>query len=261
MIPAVAFLSKCLLPLLLAALAGPAWAQRVLDLPQDFAFNPADVSAFAAHAYGTRLRVLRAAGSLDTDPALKARIQRLFPRIERAAEYELPASAALAWEVHACRACDENASALPGGKLLVSADFIERLALTDDELGYLLAHEAAHVVAQHAREYATAARYLVDNGRRRSYDDIQQELDQSLAAALRLAEVSASQELEADYVGFVLGAHAGFAPGAMLSLLRKLAPGRTPLLGTHPGNALRLAQARAMLETARRLAAHPLPPQ
>jgi predicted Zn-dependent protease len=62
------------------------------------------------------------------------------------------------------------------------------------------------------------------------------------------------QELEADYIGFVLGARAGFAPDAMLRLLDKLKTGDRPLLGTHPTDAQRLEHARAMLEMGRRLA-------
>lgn len=243
--------------LLASGLAAPALAQRVLDLPQSFAFTPAEVGAFAGHAYGARLRTLRDASRVDGDDALKARLQRLFPRIAAAAAYEMPASASLAWEIHSCAGCDENAAALPGGKLLVSSDLVARLALSDDELAYLLAHEVAHVIAQHTREYASAARYMIDNGRHRSYADIQEELDASLSAMVRMAPIAAAQELEADRIGFVLGAHAGFAPAAMLSLLGKLGDG-AGFAGSHPPRATRFAQARQMLDAARRLAARPI---
>ncbi len=256
--PGMPSLAKRLLAAVLAVLPGIAVAQRVLDFPQDLAFKPAEVNAYAAAAFGARLKTLAAAARLDTDRALKVRLQRIFPRIARAAAYEQPAAAAIVWEIHTCSGRDENASALPGGKLLVSSDFVERLALTDDELGYLLAHEVGHVLAQHTREYATVARYFVDNGRRRDYADIQRELDENLSVNLRMAPVSAHEELEADSIGFVLGAHAGFAPEAMLSLLGKLGDAHS-FARTHPSQAARLAQARGMLETARRLAAAPLP--
>jgi predicted Zn-dependent protease len=71
---------------------------------------------------------------------------------------------------------------------------------------------------------------------------------------LRMSAVSAQQELDADYVGFILGAHAGFDPRAMLTLLEKLGGG-TSFFGTHPTDERRMKQARDMLETARRLAA------
>jgi predicted Zn-dependent protease len=201
------------------------------------------------------LLALREARELDPNPALKQRFQRLMVRLERAAAYELPSAGSISWEVHACRGCDENASALPGGKLLLSADFLARLALTDDELGYLLAHEMAHVLAQHTREFASAARYFVDNGTARDYADIEHELGDNLAVLLRMRYLSRQQELEADRIGFVLGAHAGLAPDAMLVLLEKLRRRESSVLDMHPPIEQRLRQARDMLDAMRRLAA------
>lgn len=240
----------------LLAASGLAAGQRVLEFRDDLRFSAAEVDRTAARAFGARLRSLDGAGRLDPDPALKARLQSIFPRLLRAAVYERPTAARLAWEIHACTGCDENAMAMSGGKLLVSADFITRLGLTDDELAYLLAHEMAHVLAEHTREFATAARYFVDNGLARSYVDIQRELAENLPVLLRMSALSVQQELDADYIGFILGAHSGFAPEAMLSLLEKLgAGGGASLLRTHPPGSERMEQARAMLETARRLAA------
>jgi len=242
----LAFLAACLL------LPADAGAQGLLEFREDLAFSGAEVAAQGMRVYGARLQTLRMAGQLDPDPALKARLQWIVPRLLRAAAYERPASARLAWEVHSCTSCDENASAMPGGKLLVSADFVARHRLTDAELAYLMAHEIAHVLAEHAREFATAARYFLDDGRARGYWDIQQELDQSLSAALRMQPLGEQQELEADYMGFLLGARAGFEPQAMLGLLGKLEAG-SGIVRTHPSGQRRVAQARAMLDAARRL--------
>jgi predicted Zn-dependent protease len=243
----------------LVSLPLAAAAQPVLEFPSPRAFSAAEVDALAARAYGARLRTLAQVGRLDPEPALKARLQRILPRLLAAAAYEKPASAQLAWEVHACTGCDENAAAMAGGKLLVSADFVARLELSDDELAYLLAHEIGHVLAEHTREYASAARYFVDNGLARSYGDIQQELNESVPVNLRMAVLGEQQELEADRIGFVLGSRAGAQPRAMLTLLAKL--GDTGgFLGSHPGAQRRLAQARSMLETARRLSASSLAP-
>jgi len=244
---------RALLAALLAALPGLAAAQQILDFPKGYAFSAAEVNALAARSFGARLRTLALAGDLDPDPALKARLQRIFPSLLRAAAAERPAAAHLQWEVHSCGKCDENASAMAGGKLLVSAQFVERLGLSDDELAYLLAHEMGHVLAEHTREMASAARYFVDNGRRRDYADIQQELAQSYAVMIEMRPLYVRQELEADYIGFVLGAQAGFRPHAMLSLLAKLGDGGDTLVATHPSEAARLRQARVMLDAMRRL--------
>jgi len=246
---------KALLAALVLMLPGLAVAQQVLEFRNDLAFSAAEVDTLAARSFGARLRTLALAGKLDPDPVLKDRLQRIFPRLLRAAIYERPAAAGLQWEIHTCTRCDENASAMAGGKLLVSADMVHRLALSDDELAYLIAHEMAHVLAEHTREVATAARYFVDNGRARGYADIQQELAESYSVLIRMRPLYIQQELEADYIGFVLGAQAGFRPRAMLGLLAKLGDGGDAIVATHPSEGARMRQARAMLETARRLAA------
>jgi Zn-dependent protease with chaperone function len=186
---------------------------------------------------------------------MEVRLRSILARLHRAAVYERPSAARLDWEIHSCSGCDENASAMAGGKLLVSADFVAGKALTDDELAFLLAHEMAHVLAEHTREFSTIARFFLGNGLARRYDDIHHELGENLAALLRMEPDSVQQELEADYIGFVLGARAGFAPQAMIGLLEKLQTGVRPLIATHPGDTQRMQHARAMLDMGRRLAA------
>ena len=239
---------------LLFVLPGLASAQALLEFRSDLAFSAAEVEALAARQYRERLRALERAGRLDRDAVLARRLQDILPRLRRAAAYERPDSARLDWEIHVCSGCDESASAMAGGKLLVSADFVAALALDDDELAYLLAHEIAHVLAEHTREFITLARSFVGNGLRRDYADIAQQLAEDLPANLRMQPAYVQQELEADYIGFVLGAHAGFAPEAMLRLLDKLRGDSESVLGTHPSDAERVRRARAMLGMARILA-------
>ena len=142
---------------------------------------------------------------------------------------------------------------MAGGKLLVGEEFITGLNPTDDELAYLLAHEMGHVIAEHTREFATSARYFVGLGMKRDYPDIQHEIDESFSLQLRMAPLYKQQELEADYIGFFLGARAGFKPKAMLSLLRKLGTDGPTMLDAHPTTRERLQQAQSMLPATQRL--------
>jgi predicted Zn-dependent protease len=249
-------LGAALLALLCVRLAA---AQPLLEFRDDLAFSAAEVDGLAARSFGARLRTLARAGKLDTEPLLKARLQTIVPRLIRAAVYERPAAARLQWEIHSCSRCDENASAMAGGKLLISSDLVARLALSDDELAYLLAHEIAHVIAEHTREFASAARYFVDNGLARNYADIEHELAESYAVMIRMQPLYVEQELSADYIGFFLGARAGFTPEAMLGLLRKLNGSSPALVATHPSDARRMRQAETMFESARRLYASASP--
>jgi predicted Zn-dependent protease len=214
-------MKRLILALLIAA-PGLAGGQGLLDFRHDLAFDVRTVETTAEHAYRARLRSLAADGRLDANPAVLTRLHTLFARLLPASQLERPDAATLQWEIHTCRRCDENASAMAGGRLLVSEEFIDALALTDDELAYVLAHEMAHVLAEHTREFATTARFFLGNGLNRDYEDIQRELDESIAANLRMAPVYVQQELEADYMGLILGARSGFDPAAMPRMLRKL---------------------------------------
>lgn len=228
----------------LLAASGGAPGQALLDLPgPGLAFGAEVVEAFAERAYQQRLSALRADGRLDATPTLRARLQRLLERLVRAADRERPGIARLPWEIHTCRRCGEGASAAAGGGLLVGEEFLLGLRLADDEVAYLVAHEVAHVLAEHTREFAHAARYFVDNGLRREYWDIQRELDASLPAQYRMAFIAEQQELEADRIALFLGAGAGYHPSAMASLVEKLAgASRGAGPATHPPAERRAAQ-------------------
>jgi predicted Zn-dependent protease len=244
---------KRLLVALLIAAPSLCGARGLIDLRNDFAFDANNVEAVAERAYRARLGTLASDGRLDVDARLLERLRGLIARLKIAAIFERPGAETIVWEVHTCRRCGENASAMAGGRLLVGEEFIAKLALTNDELGYVLAHEMAHVLAEHTREFASVARYFVDNGLNRDYEDIQSELDQSFIVNLRMATVYAQQELEADYIGFILGARSGLEPEAMPGMLRKLRSDEPRGFALHPGEKTRLERVMAMLESARRI--------
>lgn len=252
---------KIVLIAMLLLVPGFCAGQRLLDFRNDLAFEPAAIEALAEHAYRARLQVLDREGRLDANAQLRVRLHGLVVRIAEAARFERPESARIEWEIHTCRSCGENASAMAGGKLLVGEEFVAELAPTDDELGYMLAHEMGHVIAEHARESATTARFLLGNGRNRDYEDLRSELDENLAANLRLAPLYAQQEFEADYIGFILGARTGFDPDAMPRMLRKLCSDAGSGFALHPSDDERIRRAETMLDTARRIRSIGIPPQ
>ena len=244
---------KHLFIVMLLGASGISGAQGLLDFRNDLAFDAGTVQTVAERAYRARLQTLAADGRLDANTELLGRLREIIESLRSAAQFERPDSAAIAWEIHTCRRCGENASAMAGGKLLVGEEFIAELALTHDELAYLLAHEMAHVLAEHTREFATTARFFMGNGQNREYEDIQSELDESFAVNLRMAPVFAEQELEADYMGFVLGARSDYDPEAMPRMLHKLHAEPTPAFAMHPGGGERIRRAQAMLPIAHRI--------
>jgi predicted Zn-dependent protease len=117
-----------------------------------------------------------------------------------------------------------NAFALPGGYLYITRGLLA-LANDSSELAAVIAHEMAHVLANHgiqrarleARE-ALAGRVISEVWRDKA--DIAQS---KLRGKLRLAQFSREQELEADVIGIDLIAKAGFDPYAAVRFQRSMA--------------------------------------
>jgi len=217
---------------------------------QELRFGADEVGERMEDRYIEQVVDLAADGKLDTDRALLHRLRYVSATLIAAAIELKPEAAGWAWEVHLAGGPDIDAVCLAGGKLLVGASFVRRLALTDGELAVLLAHEVAHAIAEHSREFLSEAqlayRPLVP------VDVVMLRLDSDLSLQLRLAGLSRMQEREADQLGMVIAHRAGWPASAMLSFYRKLAdmdgdgsPGE-PLIASHPSHASRISMSRGM---------------
>jgi predicted Zn-dependent protease len=202
---------------------------------QSMIFSRAEVHAMAAEAYAARLKQLRAAGLLDNNRGTLRRVQRVAGRIIAQAVALKPAAANWNWEVHVADTDAFDAFCMAGGKILVSTRFLAKENLTDGELAALLAHETAHAIAEHIREQLSAVPQLKRQYAHYKLNDVVAALDWDLSISLELASLSRLQELEADDIGVVLAARAGYDPNALVEFYRKLArlaPERS-LLDTH----------------------------
>src|SRR5687768_7041963 len=90
--------------------------------------------------------------SVDRDPALNSRLDAVMLAVGKAAGGLYPKSARSAWKALLIENFGHGAVAFPGGTVLVDARFVRHLDLSDDELALVLAHEVAHVVADHPSE-------------------------------------------------------------------------------------------------------------
>ena len=153
-----------------------------------------------------------------------------------------------------------NAFALPGGYLYITRGLLA-LANDSSELAAVIAHEMAHVLANHgiqrarleARE-ALASRVISEVWQDKA--DVEQS---RLRGKLRLAQFSREQELEADTIGIDLIGKAGFDPYAAVRFQRSMAAysafrrnsgetdGSLDFLASHPSAPQRqtLAEAKA----------------
>jgi len=195
--------------------------------------------------------------TLSTDSQANALVQRVGSRI--AAVTDLKYS----WEFKVIADDKQvNAFALPGGKVAV---YTGMLPVTRDEAGLaaVLGHEIGHVVARHGGErlsqqmgVQTATELLA--GMASSNPTTVQLVSAALGAGAQvgvLLPFSRQQESEADHLGMILMAKAGYDPHAALTLwqrMAELAKGQRPAewLSTHPSEATRVQQIQGWLPEA-----------
>src|SRR5471032_1172221 len=124
---------------------------------QELSFSAEEVASTVEDRYIDRVVGLAAAGRLDDDRVLLARLQSIGAGLIRAAVALKPEVAGWEWEFHTTSDAEVDAICMAGGKILVGSAFVRQLALSDGELATLLGHEVAHAVAEHHRETLSEA--------------------------------------------------------------------------------------------------------
>ncbi len=160
------------------------------------------------------------------------------------------------WEVTVFDDEQANAFALPGGKIGVYNGLLN-VAYNQHQLAAVLAHEVGHVLANHSNERASqsairnvglaAARVL-------GASDTAIELaDYGTQLGLFLP-FNRTQESEADSIGIMLMADAGFDPEQSIALWENMSSDGGPrppeLLSTHPAPDTRMADLRSRMDAA-----------
>jgi len=167
------------------------------------------------------------------------------------------------WEYHLVEDKQVNAWCMPGGKVVVYSGI---LPLTKDEngLGVVLGHEIAHAVANHGGERMSQA-LLVEMGGLTLDAALSQKPKQTndlfLAAYGLGAQVgvllpySRVQESEADHLGLIFMAMAGYDPHGAVGFWERMVASQhgkaTPeFLSDHPADARRIENVRQFLPEA-----------
>jgi predicted Zn-dependent protease len=116
-----------------------------------------------------------------------------------------------------------NAFALPGGYLYLTRGLLA-LANDSSELAAVIAHEMAHVLANHGveRQRLEAREALAGRIIAEVWQDETEARRSLLQGKLRLAQFSRAQELEADAIGIALMGKAGFDPYAAARFQRAM---------------------------------------
>jgi len=235
--------------------AMPVFAQSI-DLNRLFSIGRDAVTAVSGVSEQEELAIGReiagrtlGAAPLVNDPGTQAYVNRVGRWL--AAQSERPE---LPWRFAVIDTASINAFAAPGGYVLLTRGLYEILD-NEAQLAGVLAHEIAHIVKQHHVKLLQQSAALSAGAQLAQRDNRSAFVNNLIGSG---AEVFArgldkSAEHEADAMGIVLAARAGYNPFGLIDVLHKLAArsaedgSLTLLFKTHPQPGERLNELGALL--------------
>ncbi|PAW68149.1 MAG: hypothetical protein B9S34_03445 [Opitutia bacterium Tous-C1TDCM] len=255
---------RCLLPLLAAALLGGCYTNPVTGRKSLVLLSQGEEVALGAQSFQS----IRQQEKVSADGGATARVARVGGRIAAAVGDALPDAK---WEFVVFESKQANAFALPGGKVGVYTGLLA-LAESDAELATVIGHEIGHVIARHGAERMSEAMVIAGVGAlgqavvaEKTEDERKRQLFAlaygGLTTVGRVLPHSRGNESEADRMGAIYAARAGYDPRAAVTFWRKMMAqkqggGAAPagsaaklenLLSTHPSDAKRIADLEALM--------------
>jgi predicted Zn-dependent protease len=153
---------------------------------------------------------------------------------------------------------------MPGGKVVVYSGLLP-VAKDDDGLAVVMGHEIAHAIANHGNErmsqglIAQGGGLALSTALKNKPTETQNLFNQAYGVTAQVGAVlpfSRLQESEADRLGLIFMAMAGYNPEAAIPFwerMSKSSTGSAPpaLLSTHPSNATRIQKLKAAIPEAK----------
>jgi predicted Zn-dependent protease len=237
---------------------------------QVVALNPGQEAALGAQAYG---EVLKKAQVVEsglvveqvedvTNRLIRATRNRDFLRLTKLdpARFEH-----FQWQVKVVRGKEVNAFCLPGGKMVVYTGILP-VCRTDAGLATVMGHEIAHALGSHGAERMAQQRMtqigLTAAGAGMGDMDYRQRVAimqvLNAGAQFGILKYSRKHESEADHVGLLLMACAGYNPEESVKFWERMASAskgsRQPeFLSTHPSHETRIRDLMKWMDEARPL--------
>lgn len=195
----------------------------------------------------------------STNQTNTAMVVRVGQRIANAVETYLKANGMAseiqnyAWEFHLVQSKEVNAFCMPGGKIVVYEGLLP-YTQTEDALAIVLGHEVAHAVAKHSAErmshqlianYGAQALGLIMSGKSAASQQIAQQVYGLGANYGVMLPYSRSNESEADHMGLIFAAMAGYNPQVAPAFWQRMASmgSATPeFFSDHPSDQRRINQ-------------------
>jgi metalloendopeptidase OMA1, mitochondrial len=194
---------------------------------------------------------------ISSGPAY-AQVQRVARRIEVVAARDKPR---FVWKVTLLRKNEANAYCLPGGKIVVYTGILP-LVGNDAGLATVLGHEVAHATAEHVaerieRQHLTKVAVSIIAGGVAFTPSQYLRVIALLGVGGQAASLpfSRDQESEADHIGLVYMAKAGYDPRQAVAFwgrMQRASKGKEPpeFVSDHPSDAHRIARIRGWLPEA-----------
>jgi len=158
----------------------------------------------------------------------------------------------LDWEFHLIKSEQQNAFALPGGKVAVYTGLLP-VAMNEAGLATVMSHEIAHVIARHGAQRMSRQLLLTAGLMATSMSLNNSRQKKMIMAALGVGIVygltlpfSRSNEAEADQIGLTYMARAGYNPNEAARFWKRFANMKggqkvPEFLSTHPADKTRIA--------------------
>ena len=204
-----------------------------------------------------RQMLQEASGQRALAPADSGQLQRLQYIAKRIIPFTTgcnPRAAQWRWDVNLIGSQQVNAFCMPGGKIAFYSGILSKLQLNDDEVAMIMGHEVGHALLEHARERMgknMATRGAIELGAALFGLGGLGRTAADMGSQLLTLRFSRDDESEADALGVLLAARAGYEPGAGITLWQKMLAankGAPPqFLSTHPSGDTRIRDMQAHL--------------
>ena len=163
-------------------------------------------------------RILQTYGGEYSDPKLERMVAKIVGKLTAVSD-----KPDQTYRITILNSPNVNAFALPGGYVYVTRGLLA-LANDSSEVAAVLAHEMAHVTANHGilRQQKEAEVELTNQVVSEVLEDHSAERETAIRGKLRLAQFSRNQELQADAIGIKMLGQAGYDPFASPRFLQAM---------------------------------------
>lgn len=247
--------------LLVSCAEVPLTGRRQLSLVSDEALNKEAVTAYNSFLKEPKTKVIANTSDAQKVKSVGVKVAAAIDKYLKDNGYGDQYK--YQWEFNLIESKDINAWCMPGGKVAVYTGI---LPITKDETGLatVMGHEISHAIARHSAErYSQTMAAQAGGGILGAVTGGSSETTQKvlgnlygIGGQLALLKYSRNQESEADHLGLIFMAMAGYDPSKAVNFWERMAAakganGAPPeFLSTHPSDVTRIADIKKRLPEA-----------